>query len=127
MFRDKLCAVAVSLVFVVLAGCKSGDYRMANEKSATVTLLVTGAKAMPAVEPEVMVLKKNQDKAVWNSANPIEIRFDDGYMPDCGAHANAYRCVSKTFSAEKRYKYSVRVQVSGTWTDWLDPFIDVIP
>lgn len=133
MFREKLCAAAV--MAVLAAACAhhdnvtpSGGMPFSNEKQVKVGIALTGGKPAPSVDPETITLKKNMEHAVWTSENPIRITFDDGYVPPCKSTGNAgYRCVSKTFAVEKRYKYSVAIQVNGSWTDPLDPFVDVIP
>jgi len=91
------------------------------DKDVTVTIGGT-----ISVNPDPVVLKKNNDKAKWVNDNGTEfgIVLPSGYdQPVCGAQGNKYVCTSKTFGSVGVIKYTV----TSPGKPDLDPEVEVVP
>jgi len=91
------------------------------DKNVTVTIGNT-----ISVNPDPVVLKKNQDKARWVNDDGTEFAIvlpAGNDEPTCGLQGGKYVCTSKTFGTVGTIKYTV---TSPSKPD-LDPEVEVVP
>jgi len=91
------------------------------DKSVSVTI-----DATIAVNPDPVVLRKNQDKAKWinDDGTQFAIVLPSGFdPPTCGAQGSKYVCTSKTFGEVGTIKYTV----TSPGKPDLDPDMDIVP